>query len=239
MKTIFRYLAIGLFAAIVFLVVTVAIFIAVFDANAYKQDLSNLVREQTGRELQFHGDVDLTLYPALGMKLGAMSLSNAPGFGALPMIKVKQASVSVDVASLIGLSPQIDKLVMRDLEINLITNKAGVTNWDDLIVPSAPQADAGEVSAEPKAAEDDSDFKIEGAFAGLDLENVKLLWLDEQAGNRRQQFLPCLVANDSNTVNVMIELPDETDMFHQCRKVLPTLEFASINENAAYFAVFR
>ena len=51
MKKVIRYLVIGLGAAIVFLVASVAIFVAVFDANAYKQDLSDLVREQTGREL--------------------------------------------------------------------------------------------------------------------------------------------------------------------------------------------
>jgi len=184
MKTIIRYLFIGVIAAIVFLVAAVAIFVAVFDANAYKQDLSDLVREQTGRELQFHGDVDLTMYPALGMKLGAMSLSNAEGFGALPMIKVKQASISVDVASLITLAPEIDKLVMRDLEVNLITNKAGVTNWDDLMQPSAPSD--GEAKSDAPAAESETakSFDLEVAFAGLDLENIKLLWLDEQAGSR-------------------------------------------------------
>ena len=100
MKTLFRYLVIGVLAAIVFLVGSVAIFIAVFDANAYKEDMSNLVRERTGRDLQFYGDVSLTIYPALGMKLGAMSFSNAPGFGAQPMVKVGEASISVDLASL-------------------------------------------------------------------------------------------------------------------------------------------
>ena len=53
MKKIIRYLIIGVVAAIVFLVAVVAIFLAVFDPNAYKQDLTELVREQTGRELQF------------------------------------------------------------------------------------------------------------------------------------------------------------------------------------------
>jgi AsmA protein len=184
MKKIIRYLVIGTVVAIVFLVSSIAIFAALFDANAYKQDLSDLVREKTGRELQFHGDVDLTIYPALGMKLGAMSLSNAEGFGAQPMVKVKQASISVDMASLITLEPQIDKLVMRDLELNLITNKAGVTNWDDLMQPAAPQNGATGDGAKDGAGTAASDFEIRGAFAGLDLENIRLLWLDEQAGSK-------------------------------------------------------
>ena len=179
MKKIIRYFVIGLGAAIVFLIAVVAIFVAVFDANAYKQDLTELVREATGRELQFHGDVDLTIFPALGMKLGAMSFSNAAGFGELPMIKVKEASISVDVASLISFAPEIDKLVLRDLEINLIKNKAGVNNWDDLVSKPAPGTDAG---AATEATPTESGFEIKGAFGGLDLQNIKLLWLDEQAG---------------------------------------------------------
>jgi len=182
MKKIIRYFVIGLGAAIVFLIAVVAIFLAVFDANAYKQDLTELVREATGRELQFHGDVDLTIFPALGMKLGAMSFSNAAGFGTLPMVKVKEASISVDVASLISFAPEIDKLVLRDLEINLIKNKAGVNNWDDLVTKPAPGVDAGTATESTSAAPTESGFEIKGAFGGLDLQNIKLLWLDEQAG---------------------------------------------------------
>ncbi len=190
MKTIIRYLVIGVIAAIAFLVAIVVIFASVFDANEYKQDLSDLVRDKTGRELQFHGDVSLTVFPALGMKLGAMSFSNPPSFGTLPMIKIKEASISVDLASLITLSPEIEKLVLRDLEINLITNKVGVTNWDDLTGPSAGEggsvsgmAASGSLEAnDPDSVEAESSFRIEGAFGGLDLQNIKLLWLDEQAG---------------------------------------------------------
>ena len=185
MKTIFRYLIIGVAAAIIFLVAIVVIFTMFFDANAYKQDLSDLVRDQTGRELQFHGDVSLTIFPALGMKLGAMSFSNPSSFGALPMIKVKEASISVDIGSLIKLSPEIEKLVLRDLEVNLITNKAGVTNWDDL---TAPSPEGGESvsgttgTSSTEATGSNSSIPIDGAFGGLDLQNIKLLWLDEQAG---------------------------------------------------------
>lgn len=186
MQKIIRYLVIGLVAGIVFLVAAVAIFVAVFDANAYKQDLTELVREATGRELQFHGDVDLTIYPALGMKLGAMSFSNATGFGALPMIKVKEASISVDLASLITLTPEIDKLVLRDLEINLIRNKTGVNNWDDLVSKPSSGTGVGTSTAtttdSATVTPSESGIEIRAAFGGLDLQNIKMLWLDEQAG---------------------------------------------------------
>ena len=191
MKKILRYLLLGLVAGIVFLVAAVVIFAVLFDANAYKQDLSELVRERTGRELRFLGDVDLTIYPALGMKLGGMSFSNAEGFGELPMIRVGEASISVDVASLFRLAPEIDKLVLRDLEINLIRNKVGINNWDDLLQSPESQAGDGGTASGSGAADTDAkqaagkdEFELKGAFGGLDLQNVKLLWLDEQAGEK-------------------------------------------------------
>lgn len=188
MRRIIRYLLLGLVVGVVFLVAAVAIFATLFDANAYKQDLSELVREHTGRELEFLGDIDLTIYPILGMKLGAMRFSNAAGFGELPMIAVREASISVDLASLFRLAPEIDKLVLRDLEVNLIRNKVGVNNWDDLLEAQAKQADrSGGGSGTAKDGKADSaggGFELKGAFGGLDLQNIRLLWLDEQAGSK-------------------------------------------------------
>ena len=132
-RRILKLLVYTILVSLLFIAGVAGIFVATFDANLYKQELSDLVREQTGRDLQFFGDVGLTIYPALGMKIGAMSFSNAPGFGAQPMIKVNKASISVDVASLITFSPQVNQLLLQDLEINLQTNAAGVTNWDDLV----------------------------------------------------------------------------------------------------------
>jgi len=181
MHKIIRYVLLALGLVIIIPIIAMGIFAAVIDANAYKQDLSSLVQEQTGRELKFQGDVSLTFYPALGMKLGAMSFANAAGFGELPMLRIGEASVSVDVLSLLRLAPEIDKLILRDLEINLMRSKAGVNNWDDLLSKTAATgADGSAAPSEPKPAA--GGFVSKAAFAGLEIENLKLLWLDEQAG---------------------------------------------------------
>ena len=50
--------------------------------------MSSLVLEETGRDLQFQGDVSLMIFPSLGMELGAMSFANAPTFGESPMVRI-------------------------------------------------------------------------------------------------------------------------------------------------------
>ena len=180
MKKIFKLVVYVLLVAVVFIGSVTAIFIATFDANGYKQDLADLVHKQTGRDLQFFGDVSLTFYPALGMKLGALSLSNAAGFGSAPMVKINEVSISVDVASLLTFSPEVDRLVLRDLDINLQKNAKGVTNWDDLTAPKGETSQTDAPETKPESAS--QPMQITGAFGGLDIQNARLLWADKQAG---------------------------------------------------------
>jgi len=178
-KKIFKLFAYLVLVLVVFIAAVTGIFVATFDANEYKQDLSDLVRTETGRDLQFYGDVSLTIYPALGMELGALSFSNAKGFGDAPMIKVNKVSISVDVASLIAFSPEVEQLVLSDLDINLQKNKAGVSNWDDLVKPASGSAGSEAASTGTSSGEP---MKISGAFGGLNIQNARLLWKDAQAG---------------------------------------------------------
>lgn len=179
LKKIFKLFAYLLLVLVVFIVSITGIFVATFDANEYKQDLQDLVRQEIGRDLQFHGDIGLTIYPSLGMKLGALSLSNAKGFGDQPMAKVKRVSISVDVASLVAFNPKVNQLLLRGLEINLQKNSKGVTNWDDL-VKSGQSTALTETPSKEKG--DDETIKLQGAFGGLNIQNARLLWKDDQAG---------------------------------------------------------
>src|SRR3569833_3338794 len=58
-------------AAALFIVLT-------FDPNKYKAEIAAAVSQATGRELTISGDIRLTLYPWLGVELGAMEHNNTP-----------------------------------------------------------------------------------------------------------------------------------------------------------------
>jgi AsmA protein len=183
MKSIFKVIASILVVAVLFIAVVTGIFLAVFDANQYKQQASDLVRAQTGRELKFYGDVSLTVFPTLGMELGAMSFSNAEGFGTIDMIRVNKASISVDVASLFAFNPQVNQLILDGLEINLQKNAAGVTNWDDLVASADPSSTtAAGSSASSSSTSAQGSTSIKGSFGGLLISNARLHWKDAQTG---------------------------------------------------------
>src|SRR3569623_1690704 len=77
-------------AAALFIVLT-------FDPNKYKAEIAAAVSQATGRELTISGDIRLTLFPWLGVELGAMELSNAPGFGSEPFVSITSAAVKVNL----------------------------------------------------------------------------------------------------------------------------------------------
>ncbi len=183
---IVKILLLGTGIIILLAVITVGIFLFTFDANQYKQDLSDQVKQQTGRNLTFKGDIGLSFYPTFGMELGSMSFSNAPGFGDKPMLEVNRASVGVDVLSILSFNPQIAQLILDGLSLNLKKNSQGKTNWDDLVgdpEDTSPTIDeAG--SAEPSETNttSDGDFKLAGSFGGLNITRANLVWSDDTLG---------------------------------------------------------
>ena len=164
-------------------IIIVIVFLATFDANEYKDEMAQAAQKETGRELDFDGDVSLTLYPRLGMKLGSIKLQNAPGFGPAPMLEVKDASVSVDVLSLLSMQPQIDQLILQGLTLRLQKNRQGKTNWDDLVQAQDEGGKTPDAQQQPESKSGESSgIEFAGSFGGLDIRDVNVQWRDDSKG---------------------------------------------------------
>ena len=85
-------IALIVLGAVVALIVAAAIALPLFfDPNDYKDELAAAVQEKTGRELSIPGDIELSVFPWLGAKLGQTSLANAEGFGDQPFAEIANA----------------------------------------------------------------------------------------------------------------------------------------------------
>lgn len=186
MKKIIKIIA-WLLTALVVTVVAAAIIIPlVFDPNAYRDEISAVVKKHTGRDLLIEGEIKLSLFPWLGVRLGAMQLSNAAGFGPAPFARIGEADVRVKLLPLLRREVEMEKIVLHGLEANLGRRADGSTNWDDLVgaaaaapaTPAEKQTLAEATPADPAAAL--------GALTlgGLELREAKVVWNDAQAGVR-------------------------------------------------------
>lgn len=162
---------------IVLVIVAVVVAVLVIDPNQYKGQISTAVRNATGRELTIQGDLHLSVFPWLGVETGAMSLSNRPGFGAEPFASIDAAAVHVRLLPLLRRDVEVDTVTLDGLNLHLIRNAQGVTNWGDLTAQNPEQAPA----ARTPGGEGESGSPISAvAIGGVRVRKATVDWDDRQ-----------------------------------------------------------
>ena len=77
MKKLLKILGIGTALTVALLVLTAIVATVVIDPNDYREKITDLVKNETGRELLIKGDLSLSFFPWVGLSIGETSLSNA------------------------------------------------------------------------------------------------------------------------------------------------------------------
>lgn len=164
-----------LFAALLVVVAAVAVFLLTFDANRYKPDIVALVKQQTGRDLDIGGDIGLSVYPDIALKLEQVKLGNANGFKGESFAGADSARVSVQLMPLLEQQLKVNEVTLQGLNLTLQRDKNGQTNWADLLPANSSQQDddVGQVIA-----------RLLGNFmvAGISVKDSAIHWQDEQTG---------------------------------------------------------
>ncbi|HMK13757.1 MAG TPA: AsmA family protein [Burkholderiales bacterium] len=173
MKKIFRYALLSIAGLIVVLAGLAAYIAAIFDPNQYKPQIVQLVKDKTQRTLQL-GDIKLSFFPGLGVKLGALSLSEHKSDR--EFVAVENTRVSLKLLPLLSEQVVVDEVDIRGVRLNLIRYKDGSTNMDDLA--GVPQKRGAE-DAQAKSGKPEK-FRFDIAHVGI--ENTTLNYSDEKSG---------------------------------------------------------
>lgn len=152
---------------------TVVIVVNFVDPNVFKNMIEEKVATETGRELSIDGNIEWGFWPKLRLHTGAIQLSNAPGFGDKPFLKLDKLEFAVETQPLFSRSIKIDTVKLYGAEINLAKNSEGLTNWDDFTKKSDDQDDEAESSTTS------SQTRI--AIGGVDIQNAAFSFRDDTA----------------------------------------------------------
>ncbi|RMG28351.1 MAG: AsmA family protein, partial [Gammaproteobacteria bacterium] len=151
-----------------------------FDPNAFKGELTKLVREKTGRELTITGPIDLSVFPWLAVEVQGVRLGNAPGFGIQPFAEAKEVKVGVRLLPLLRREVEVSSVTLEGLSLHLARNRAGVANWEDLNGGGGPPEKPATKPAAPPAAAPLAALRL----GGVQVEDASIEWRDALRGVR-------------------------------------------------------
>ncbi|MBN9286475.1 MAG: hypothetical protein BGO43_06670 [Gammaproteobacteria bacterium 39-13] len=130
LKGLFRVLIglIGLSIAVA-IILPIAAFIF-FDPNDYKEQIGTFITENSGLPLEIHGKIEMKYFPWLGLNVQDIRLAQAPSFGDGQFINVEAIDFKMPVRELLRRHLIIESLNVKGLEVHLVKQANGSTNWD-------------------------------------------------------------------------------------------------------------
>lgn len=123
-----RFIAIAA-GIVVLLIAAVVAAPLLIPTSVYKQRVVELVKAQTGRDLVIGGDVGLSFFPRLAVKVEDVSLSNAPWAKDREMASMREMRAALKIMPLFRGEVQIDSFALVDPVIHLEVKADGTPNW--------------------------------------------------------------------------------------------------------------
>ena len=164
---------ISLILVSVLLLTSIALFLVIefVDPNTFKNQISQIVHDKTGRTLLIEGDIHWSFFPWLGVELNDARLGNAPGFTDRAFATVKKADVSIRLLPLLRSKHEIGKLTLTNLVLNLQKDENGKNNWNSLLAYEETDAN-GQKATSPKSS------LLDINISTLDITNSTINWID-------------------------------------------------------------
>ncbi len=161
MVRLVKWLLGALVTLVVLILAAVVIGPMVFDPNDYRSDISELVKEQTGRDLTLDGELKLSVFPWLGIRTEGLSLSQPSEIGG-DMVSVDTAQLRVKLGPLLSKQVHVDTVILKEPKFRLVTLANGIDSFSGLV--SDDEAETAESASEESA----------GAAVALLIQGVEL-----------------------------------------------------------------
>jgi AsmA family protein len=211
----------GLLAVIVVIIGGGVIYVSTLDFNSYKGEIQAKVNEATGRDLEIAGDIGLELSMTPSLSVSGVRFQNA-SWGSKPdMVSVGALDVVVNLMPLLSSKVEVQRIILRDVELLLETDKSGTGNWVVAGMEGHKDADGKHENA------GDHDGDDIPSIGEVTLDNIKITYRDGVKGTENKLVIDTIglkqtpsgaldarikVEVDGQTVDVTGALPAIADM---------------------------
>lgn len=180
-KTLIKFI-VSLVAIAVVLAVGLIFFI---DTNQYRSALESAVARSTGYELTIAGDLELNIFPAMGLTLNDVRLRNPAS--PQELASTSAITLRVDRGSLINGEIKIEQFSADDFHVNYIVDEAGNSLW---------QVEGFESS--PETTTDSGGTNVSASFDRIAISNASIDYQDLSTASRFSLNNVDLESSDAN-----------------------------------------
>ena len=177
---------------VVFVLVVIAVLAGIIlttDINQYKDQIVQVVKDNTGRDFEISGDIKLapSLIPTIAVE--GVSLGNASWAKDKNMLSVAKFEAQVALMPLLKKNIQVVRLILIEPNIHLETNKNGEGNW--VFASSAPK--------EEKPATESGPATLPAlAVNEVQIENANVSYKDGKTGKTTELHIDEITVNSSS-----------------------------------------
>ena len=166
------------------IVIAVIVLPMVIDVEKYKPQIEQQVATATGRSFKLGGDLKLSIFPWIGVRLTDLHLGNPSGFKEKDFVSVASFEVRVKLLPLLSRNIEVKRFVVDKPVIVLEKRKDGKGGWEGLGQPAEKPA----VTAKEKPAPSSTgELPIKGLLVGeFAITNGLIVWLDQATGVRKE-----------------------------------------------------
>ena len=182
MKTTLKWAG-GVVVCLVVVVIAALLIIPAFvDVKQFKAPLEKYLSEVSGRPVSVGDDVRLSLFPWAGVSFSALKLGNTPAFAEKEFLTVKSFDVRLKLLPLLIKKVEVDRLVVQEPRVFLVTNKDGHVSWDFGAKPAESKP-----ATKPDTAPAQTGLPIQSFMVGeLSIQNGQLTLIDHGKGSLQE-----------------------------------------------------
>lgn len=125
-----RFLLKAAFTSVMMAVLALGAIAFLVPQDVVRDQVSSLVKEQTGRDLTVGGKTSFSLFPNIGVELEDVSISNPPGMKSGEMLHMGSLNLNLKLLPLLTRRVKVDRFVLVKPVFNLLVDAKGRKNWD-------------------------------------------------------------------------------------------------------------
>ena len=179
MFKLFKWLLGLVFTLALLVLLAVLIIPKVFDPNDYRDEIVQLAKAKTNRDLRLDGDLSVSVFPWLGVKTQGLSFSQPEKIGG-DMVSVDTAQLRIKLIPLLSKKVEIDTIVLDQPQLRLVTLKDGSDSFTGLL-----DDDGSEESTTDSNSESNLDVAI--VVEGIQISNAQVI-IDNKAEQQRYEI---------------------------------------------------